>query len=225
MLQGGMGLNELVWWSDHGLDGLRGQLRRDVHPVRVDLPGRKRGRNRRPFYTFIGRDAVDALRVWMSMRPRGAGSIFTNQFGERVSKRSLHAYWTRHLHRLGIITRPENASARTRYGKNPHELRDLFRTRWQKSRADPDAAEFFMGHVIDPNGYNKAFRDQAYAEEQYLLAEPWLNIVTEDPEKVPRRDLAARDRKWEERYREQERMIRELEEKYSRLLEALTERS
>lgn len=43
----------------------------------------------------------------------------------------------------------------------------------------------------------EAFRDQAYAEEQYLLAEPWLNIVSQDPEKVPARDYRKLQQSYE----------------------------
>lgn len=45
-----------------------------------------------------------------------------------------------------------------------------------------------MGHIIDTNDYNKAFRDQGYAADEYLKAEPWLNIISEDPERVPLRE-------------------------------------
>jgi putative heme iron utilization protein len=63
-----------------------------------------------------------------------------------------------------------------------------------------------MGHVIDPNGYNKAFLDQEYAAEEYLKAEPWLNIISEDPENVPVREF--------------NRLSQELEETKRRIQEA-----
>jgi len=153
------------------------------------LPGRKRARNKRPFYTFIGHDGVNALRTWMKVRPRGAASIFVNQFGRSIDEAVARTYWNRKLVRLGIIEKPEIVNASTRYGKNPHELRDLFRSRFQKSRADPLAAKFFMGHIVDRNSYNKAFQDIDYSEEQYSIAEAWLNIVSDDPEKIPRREV------------------------------------
>jgi len=63
-------------------------------------------------------------------------------------------------------------------GKNPHEMRDLFRSMWEKSPAKGSVAEFCMGHVIDPLEYNKAFRDDEWVRDQYLNAEPWLNIIS-----------------------------------------------
>jgi hypothetical protein len=35
-------------------------LRNDIdEPLKLTLPGRKKARNKRPFYTFIGHDALD----------------------------------------------------------------------------------------------------------------------------------------------------------------------
>lgn len=84
MFQGGMGLKEVVYWSKHGWTTLEEQLRRGDHPIRIDLPGRKMGLNGRPFYTFLGRDAVEALRAWIARQPR-TETIFTNQFGGPVT--------------------------------------------------------------------------------------------------------------------------------------------
>jgi len=210
MFQGGMGLKEIVYWSNHGLPSLKEQLRLGVHPIRIDLPGRKLNRNIRPFYTFIGWDAINTLKDWLEVRPNRSRAIFTNQFGDPVSEKSIRNYWTRHLKNLGIIKPPENPSHRTRYGKNPHELRDLFRTRWQKSGASPEVAEFLMGHIVDPLGYNKAMRDHDYVAGEYMKAEPWLNILSEDPSKVPLRDVLAMKRRIEELERETTK-IRKLE--------------
>ncbi|MCW3991185.1 MAG: site-specific integrase [Candidatus Bathyarchaeota archaeon] len=212
MFQGGMGGGELIHWSDRGWSSLYDRLRRGLHPVRVDLPGRKQRRNRSPFYTFLGRDAVDALKVWLRVRLGDAEAIFINQFGAPLDEHSLRMYWTDHLKRLGIVEQPPDAGPSTRYGKNPHELRDLFRTRWQKSGAAAEAAEFFMGHVIDPNEYNKAFRDEDYAAGEYLKAEPWLNILSEDPEKVPVRDYRRLQQRLQEERRELREELRELRE-------------
>lgn len=43
-----------------------------------------------------------------------------------------------------------------------------------------------MGHIIDRNEYNKVFNDPDYAREQYMIAEPWLNILSERPESISR---------------------------------------
>jgi integrase len=207
MFMGGMGVNEVVYWSDNGLESLLNQLDNNSHPIRVDLPGRKRLKYKKPFYTFLGGDAIRVLRGWIAERGRRDGPIFKTMRDTSVNYSSLWAYYFRHLKALGIVVPEEEGSTSNRYGKNPHEIRDLFRTRWHKSGADPLVAEFMMGHQIDPLGYNKAMRDEAYVRVEYLKAEPWLNLISEDPEKVPR-ELHERQQL---RIDEQQRMIEELQ--------------
>jgi len=107
--------------------------------------------------------------------------------------------------------------ARTRYGKGSHEgCRDLVRSRWEKSEVKEWVAEFRMGHNVDPNNYQKIMKnDPAWAEEQFEVASPWLNIVSEDPEHVHVRELRARAR--------DEVMVVEqrMEERYGKLLETM----
>ena len=76
MLQRGMGSNELIYWSNHGWRSLQRQLREGRYPIRIDLPGRKHNRNIKSYYTFLGRDALEALETWLEHRPPGARSIF-----------------------------------------------------------------------------------------------------------------------------------------------------
>ena len=57
-----------------------------------------------------------------------------------------------------------------------HEMRDVFKTRFHKSGADPVVAEFCIGHEVDPLGYNKAMSNVSYVSREYRKAEPWLNI-------------------------------------------------
>ena len=65
----------------------------------------------------------------------------------------------------------------------------MFRTRWEKSPAKAVSAEYLMGHAVDPLEYNKAFRDPSYVVSEYMRAERWLNIISDDPEVVPRAEL------------------------------------
>jgi hypothetical protein len=41
-----------------------------------------------------------------------------------------------------------------------------------------DFADFMLGHIIDEDGYDKFFNDQEYVRKQYLIAEPYLNILS-----------------------------------------------
>ncbi len=184
-----MGLTEIMHWSEHGLESLRAQLRAGVRFVKVDLPGRKKARNVRPYFTFLGRDAQEALSQWLAIRPDvDHPHIFINQFNRPTEGRRVQQYWTRKMKALGIVTQM-GSSKSNRYGKNPHEMRDVFRSRWELSPAKGAAAEFFLGHIVDPLEYNKAYRDPDNAMGQYLQAEPYLNIMSQDPTVVPRVQL------------------------------------
>ena len=200
MFQGGMDVDGLLRWSDGGLESVRGQLEGGRHPLRIDLPGRKRNKNVKPFYTFLGRDAVDSLKIWLRKRPRvDHGSIFVTQFGTPLSESSLRRYWLLRLERLGLIERRGDGNRGNRYGKNLHEMRDVFRSRWRPSGCDIEIAEFFMGHDLDKLGYDKSpWHYPDWFEEQYLTAEPWLNILSEDPERVPVRDFRRLERELKE---------------------------
>jgi len=52
-----------------------------------------------------------------------------------------------------------------------HNFRDLWRTLASKADMKPDVAEFFMGHIIDPMGYN-----QVYSDEEYVIKE-WVKVA------------------------------------------------
>jgi hypothetical protein len=192
MFQGGMGVEELLYFDRTGLGPVWRQIDGHVHPVRVELPGRKKLKNVKPYYTFLGRDAVDALRKWFEeVRPNTAGKrIFCTQFGNKISYNAAQMYWLDKLEGLGLIRRPHDGNPSNRYGKNLHEIRDLFKTRWRISGVDIEIGDYFMGHDIDSLGYDKSPRDYPdFYRESYERAEPWLNVVTEDPEKVPRSEV------------------------------------
>jgi hypothetical protein len=42
-----------------------------------------------------------------------------------------------------------------------------------------EVAEFFMGHTVDPLGYDKAYMDERYYRRQYMEASEYLNILSE----------------------------------------------
>jgi len=190
MFMGGMGQSELLYWNMNGLESTLEQLDRNARFLRIDLPGRKKRRNLVPYFTIVGRDAIKLLKIYLKEhRPNGVGDhIFYNQFNEPLQHRTLYEYWKRQTEKLGIITVLKGDTT-TRHGKNLHEVRDLFRTRWEKSPAKGVTAEYLMGHVVDPLEYNKAFRDYDYVLSEYVQAERWLNILSDDPEVIPRAQL------------------------------------
>jgi hypothetical protein len=113
-----------------------------------------------------------------------------------------------------ILTEEQMRPRTTRYRVHSHEIRDLFRSEWQKSGADPIIAKFFMGHQIDPNGYNKCTNDLSWVKSQYLTAIPFLNVLSQEPRTVPKTDL-----------KELEEENRVLKERVGRLERAIETRS
>ena len=178
MFQGGMGVAEFEYWNLNGWPALREALRRDAVVVKCEMPGRKTALNIRPFHTYIGGDAIRAIRDWLRHRPEGAEAIFTNQYRDPITTNAVKLYWKRHLIKLGLIVPKGDGNFGNRYGKNLHEIRDLFRSQWEKSPAKASVAEFMMGHRVDPLLYNKAHRDKAWTRREYRKALPMLEIMS-----------------------------------------------
>ena len=184
MIQGGMGEGEIIAWSKTGYENLVEAvrevevLRYEDRVVKVGLPGRKKERNKRPFYTYVGPDAIEALKNWLKRRPEDAEGIFSNQYGQPLNEHAMRVYWLRRLKKLGIIEAGEPGNTGNRYGKNLHELRDVFRSQWEKSPAKGSVAEFMLGHVVDPLEYNKAYRDEKWTRQEYMKALPMLQIMS-----------------------------------------------
>ena len=67
---------------------------------------------------------------------------------------------------------------------SPHEFRDCAKTYLhvaaKKQGLDMDCVDFWMGHENrDPNAYDKFMNDETYVFEQYKIAEPHLNIISQ----------------------------------------------
>jgi hypothetical protein len=194
MFTGGMGCKELMTFSAGGRASLEKQLGEDAYPIRVDQPGRKKKRNKAPFYEWLGRDAREALVAWLEHSRLKGPYIFTSIGIRPLTYEPMRLYWTSKLRELGYIEKDDaersvswedrSVTGRIRYGQNLHELRDTFRTRWHLSKADPLCAEFLMGHTVDVLGYNKAMEDLEYTRAEYLKAEPWLNVISNSGARV-----------------------------------------
>lgn len=176
ILQGGMDVSGFEYWNRKGYGELMEQIGNDI--VKIYLPGRKG--SEKSFYTFIGGDAVKAIRDYLPERPKDAEAIFVNQYGDPIKYSSLSIYWRRHLAKLGLIKRVRGDGTRVRYGKNLHEFRDIFRSLWKKSPAKASVAEFCMGHIVDPLEYNKAHHDEKWVRGEYRKALPMLQIMSSD---------------------------------------------
>jgi len=183
MFQGAMDQEMFTYWNEHGHDDLIRQLAeveklpREAQTIRIQLPGRKSNRNREGFYTFIGVDAIDAIRNWLPDRPAHASAIFTDQRKMPLGKSSMRHLWNYHVKRLGLVP-PSLKHKGARTGKGLHEMRDVWRSMWSKSPASHVVGEYLMGHTIDVLQYDKSFRDVEFYRREYLKAAPWFNILS-----------------------------------------------
>jgi integrase len=183
MWMGAMDQEMFTYWNESGYDDLIRQLAnikklpREEQAIRIQLPGRKSNRNREGFYTFIGADAIDAIRNWLPDRPSQATAIFTDQNKTSLDKSNMRHLWNYHLKRLGLVE-PSLKHKGSRTGKGLHEMRDVWRSMWSKSPAAHVVGEYLMGHTIDVLQYDKSFRDVEFYRREYLKAAPWFNIMT-----------------------------------------------
>lgn len=191
MFQGGMDIKSFLHWNMTGWETLREDLADpSVKVLKIQMPPRKR--NRKPFSTLIGADAVRAIRDYLPTRPTEEQArakhvrdgktepfryaIFYSQFKTPIQKPTLQHYWMDRLEKLGIVMRRKGHGHR--YGKNLHELRDVFRTQWEKSPSRVSVAEYMMGHKVDPLEYNKAHKDEKWVRAEHKRALPLLEIMS-----------------------------------------------
>jgi hypothetical protein len=189
--QGFLDNSRLIYVGQHLAEQIVSQIQRGIHPVRIDLPGRKAKKNDREgtFYTFIGRNAVDALITYFEEErgwPKANEPIWLIKERKPLSKTAFMANWIRLFRKMGRVPSRRGGHG-SRYGYNPHEMRDaaisLCHTQAKRQGLDMDCTKFWAGQVgqIDPLKYDKFYQDVNYMRDQYLLAEQCLNIISVKP--------------------------------------------
>lgn len=170
------------------------QIKNGEKPVMLTLPGRKG--NTQEFHTFIGKDATEALTEYFEKErgwPKTNEPIwfgkrrFDKKEGDRKSIRqplkpvTLRSMWISNCRRAGLITH-QRGGKDTRYGYGAHELRDLAKTtlhlHGKQDGLDLDCVKYWLGHTVDPLGYDKFHKDTEYLKTQYLIAERYLDILS-----------------------------------------------
>ncbi len=193
-------------------------------PFMIEYHGRKQSKNKTRFYTFIGRDALVAWREYFERvrgYPKDGEAILPDRNCKAIAKRAAFYRHQRLLQKLKYIKM--GGQSANRYGYNPHEFCDVARTllhlQRKKDGLDLQAVEFWMGHVTDPNHYDKFHMDKEYVLEQYRIAEKYLNIVSGTErsslsEEMKRRDEQIKQlaQKFEEATRRLEGLERKLKE-------------
>ena len=165
-------------------------MQEGVCPIRLDIPGRKGTENEKNFFTYMGKDAIDALKKYFEHErgwPQKGEPLWLNKYGEPFTITALTHGWLKMTRQIGFVPEKRGSSTGTRYGYNTHEMRDIARSHLHlKAKADGfdlDCAEYFMGHTstLDPLKYDRFYEDEAYMLEQYRIAETHLNIISNPP--------------------------------------------
>jgi integrase len=178
--QGGIEVNRVLAlrWKD-----VEEGLQRGEHPLRVELYGRKR--HRRTYHTYLGRDAIEHLKLektrWRSLNGREPSSedfIFTGK--RRLKETQLNYEWLNcsfrrvamELYEKGLIKNGRSESWHS------HNLRHSFRTEAAHAGVKSEVSEFFLGHV---GGivYVYNHRDEVHPEDlakEYLKIEPHVSL-------------------------------------------------
>lgn len=213
MFQGGIGCGDFEYWNLHGWEDLEKNLEKDLKVIQIHLLGRM---GRRPFHTYIGGDAIEAIRTCLPHRDRAreaferlekgrrdraqrkgetyvdrefATAIFYNKFGAPITAEALRKYWFNQTIRLGLVEPIGNGNLGNRYGKNLHEMRCVFRRMWEYSGESPSFAEYFPGHVGDRSrDHGLARMDENRTRSAYERALPYLQIMSSEKPFSPFKD-------------------------------------
>jgi len=196
-LQSFSGVRELMLINKHYGHYIGEQIKKGVHPIELEMKwGRKQ--NEKPWRTYLGKDAIEALKEYFE-KDRGYPKLGEPVwYGENPSFKDqvlgdagYSQIFARLLARLGyrppVGTRTYKVGSMTvRYGLGPHEVRDVAISLSQKAVSqgfNPESADYFAGHTVDPLGYRKLHDiDPEYRSQQYLIVEPFLNLHSSRPE-------------------------------------------
>ena len=158
MLSSGMGIGELVKWSEQGVDDLREAL---ADPIRLNgdelieirLQARKHNVEN-DFYAYIGGSALRYLKAYLKHREdmearfnsaeyrsyrekknrplpsKFTDAIFVNNNYTALTGKTAQFYWISQLKQLKLWK--SNGRKTDRTNMNIHQIRSVFRTRWAK---------------------------------------------------------------------------------------------
>jgi len=229
--QGAMGVGEFeefnVWNED-----LAKRLKEGEVPLLINL---HRPKTDEVYYSFLEKDAVEALKLWLKERERLTGKPI--EYGEPIfisldKKRSGRGKkvfspvrsWTiqRIMRKLSAevgLEQPEkfdpkkySAPSQIRHKFHPHELRDVFKSVCTIAGVKAIASEWFLGHKIDKLGYDKSpFMDKAFFRKEYKKAAGLLNLLSSAG--APEETKVQRDRivVLEDMVRELQENLKEME--------------
>jgi len=173
----------LIYISNHFAEEIVQAIKNQARTLRFSMAGRKAHRNQQPYFTFIGQDALASIKECFERTNRwpnpGEPVWISEQTGKGITKGLLNQAWLALLRKAKLIPR-QRGQRSTRYGYNFHNTRDIAISLLSTvPNLKEFVVEFWAGHDIDPNHYRDIYNLQAkFAADQYLLAEPYLNIIS-----------------------------------------------
>ena len=194
-------------WGD--LQGLETGSR-----VKLEFMGRKR--HKRSYFTFLGRDSVEALRLWrgrwseiLGREPGPDDLVFLGKTKGGLDREWLNISLKRMALRLssqGLIQNGHRESWHTHY------LRHSFKTEGEHAKVSSGIIEFFMGHL---EGISWCYdnRDQVHEQdfsEAYTKLEPYVSLS--QTEATLKEGYETKERQIVSEYLELKRLYGELKE-------------
>jgi len=175
LLHSGMRIGEFVdQFNTEEAKSVLKQLREGKCPIKINLIASRH--NRPQYFTFIGRDAIDALKDYLNWRRGKMGReikdgepLFISQEGNPVDRQVIER-------QIRVLKRQTGLTNRE---FTPHTFRDIFKTECSHRGVKDIISEFFIGHTLDALGYNQL--DKLYPkdfETEYAKVEPALNIIS-----------------------------------------------
>ena len=158
-------LLELLYAGGLRVSEARGLNVADVNPETREL--RITGKGAKQRVVLIGNVARDALALYLGqVRPRLAnrqsgGALFLNQYGSRLSQRSIQHKVRRYAASTGLPS-----------GVHPHTLRHSFATHLLDGGADLRVVQELLGHASPATTQIYTHVTQSKARETYLAAHP-----------------------------------------------------
>jgi site-specific recombinase XerD len=155
-------------------------LAKNEYPLKLDLQRPKTGV---AFYTFIGKDAIEALKAYLAdlkgrgitlapndplfLQDRGRKGVRTNNVQDMLREVALKS---------GFIDKANNGNSFNPLG--PHALRESFGSIMTNSGVPDSVVDFWLGHEV--GALNEAYKSVQFEslKQMYLAREKLVSIFT-----------------------------------------------
>ena len=173
-------------------------LKRGDHPLKLELYRAKSGTE---YYTFLGRDACEALNAYLNdLKAKGIrlsynDPLFLKEGRKALSKEPIKPHLVQKLMRelalkAGFVD--ENMNGKAINPVSPHALRESFGSIMTGHGVPKSVVDFWLGHEIGEMA--RAYQDARYEDlkRMYLEMEPYISVTAgSNVEKI--REIESRE--------------------------------